>query len=155
MIGEVALAIEMGADAVDIGKTIHPSPDALASRRHGCRSRTAPAPTYKPQRAKAAESARPFWSKTMTQDEPGRAARDYVAGLTLCGAIPGVGTGSTANFFIDEIVSDQGPEGGTVASSEATARRLQATASACSTNDVGGSHGHLCRWRRRPTLQWR
>ena len=24
MIGEVALAIEMGADAVDIGKTIHP-----------------------------------------------------------------------------------------------------------------------------------
>jgi dihydrolipoamide dehydrogenase len=26
MIGEVALAIEMGADAVDIGKTIHPHP---------------------------------------------------------------------------------------------------------------------------------
>ena len=24
MIGEIALAIEMGADAVDIGKTIHP-----------------------------------------------------------------------------------------------------------------------------------
>ena len=26
MIGEVALAIEMGADAVDIGKTIYPHP---------------------------------------------------------------------------------------------------------------------------------
>ena len=26
MIGEIALAIEMGADAVDIGKTIHPDP---------------------------------------------------------------------------------------------------------------------------------
>ncbi len=26
MIGEIALAIEMGADALDIGKTIHPPP---------------------------------------------------------------------------------------------------------------------------------
>ena len=26
MIGEIALAIEMGADAVDIGKTSHPHP---------------------------------------------------------------------------------------------------------------------------------
>ena len=26
MIGEVALAIEMGCDAIDIGKTIHPHP---------------------------------------------------------------------------------------------------------------------------------
>jgi hypothetical protein len=26
MLGEIALAIEMGADAVDIGKTIHPHP---------------------------------------------------------------------------------------------------------------------------------
>ena len=26
MIGELALAIEMGADGVDIGKTIHPHP---------------------------------------------------------------------------------------------------------------------------------
>jgi dihydrolipoamide dehydrogenase len=26
MIGEIALAIEMGADEVDIGKTIHPHP---------------------------------------------------------------------------------------------------------------------------------
>lgn len=26
MVGEIALAIEMGADPVDIGKTIHPHP---------------------------------------------------------------------------------------------------------------------------------
>jgi hypothetical protein len=31
MIGEIALAIEMGADAVDIGKTIHPTRWARAS----------------------------------------------------------------------------------------------------------------------------
>ena len=34
MIGEVALAIEMGADAVDIGKTIHPHP-TLGKHRYG------------------------------------------------------------------------------------------------------------------------
>ena len=34
MIGEIALAIEMGADAVDIGKTIHPHP-TLGEHRHG------------------------------------------------------------------------------------------------------------------------
>ena len=31
MIGEIALAIEMGADAVDIGKTIHPHPTLAES----------------------------------------------------------------------------------------------------------------------------
>ena len=31
MIGEIALAIEMGADAVDIGKTIHPHPTLCES----------------------------------------------------------------------------------------------------------------------------
>ena len=42
MIGEVALAIEMGADAVDIGKTIHPHPTLgesigmAAEAAHGC-----------------------------------------------------------------------------------------------------------------------
>ena len=30
MIGEIALAIEMGADAVDIGKTIHPHPTPVS-----------------------------------------------------------------------------------------------------------------------------
>jgi len=64
----------------------------------------------------------------MTQDElklaVARAARDYVADRLPVGAILGVGTGSTANFFIDEIVAIKDRLGGTVASSEATARRL-------------------------------
>jgi len=64
----------------------------------------------------------------MTQDElkqaVARAARDYVADRLPVGAILGVGTGSTANFFIDEIAAIKDRLGGTVASSEATAARL-------------------------------
>ena len=64
----------------------------------------------------------------MTQDElkqaVARAARDYVADRLPPGAILGVGTGSTANFFIDEIAAIKGRFGGAVASSEATAKRL-------------------------------
>lgn len=64
----------------------------------------------------------------MTQDElklaVARTARDYVADRLPVGAILGVGTGSTANFFIDEIVAIKDRLGGTVASSEATAKRL-------------------------------
>ena len=64
----------------------------------------------------------------MTQDElkqaVARAARDYVADRLPVGAILGVGTGSTANFFIDEIASIKDRLGGAVASSEATAKRL-------------------------------
>ena len=64
----------------------------------------------------------------MTQDElkqaVARAARDYVADRLPVGAILGVGTGSTANFFIDEIASIKERLGGTVASSEASAKRL-------------------------------
>lgn len=53
-----------------------------------------------------------------------RAARDYVAQRLPPNAILGVGTGSTANYFIDEIVAIKDRLGGTVASSEASARRL-------------------------------
>ena len=64
----------------------------------------------------------------MTQDElkqaVARAARDYVADRLPVGAILGVGTGSTANFFIDEIAAIKDRLGGTVASSEVTAKRL-------------------------------
>lgn len=64
----------------------------------------------------------------MTQDElkqaVARAARDYVADRLPVGAILGVGTGSTANFFIDELAAIKDRLGGTVASSEATAKRL-------------------------------
>ena len=62
----------------------------------------------------------------MTQDElkqvVARAALDYV----VEGEIVGVGTGSTANFFIDALASMKDRIKGAVASSEATAARLRA-----------------------------
>jgi ribose 5-phosphate isomerase A len=62
----------------------------------------------------------------MTQDElkqaVARAAIDYV----VEGEIVGVGTGSTANFFIEELGRIRGRVKGAVASSEATAQRLRA-----------------------------
>jgi ribose 5-phosphate isomerase A len=65
----------------------------------------------------------------MTQNEMkqavARAARDYVADHLPPGAILGVGTGSTANCFIEEIASIKGRLGGAVASSAATAQRLE------------------------------
>jgi ribose 5-phosphate isomerase A len=64
-------------------------------------------------------------SNIMTQDElkqeVARAAIDYV----VDGEIIGVGTGSTANFFIDELAKIKDRIKGTVASSEATAARLR------------------------------
>ncbi|MES2934085.1 MAG: ribose-5-phosphate isomerase RpiA [Pseudomonadota bacterium] len=61
----------------------------------------------------------------MTQDElkqaVARAAIDYV----VEGEIIGVGTGSTANFFIDELGKIKHRIKGAVASSDATAARLQ------------------------------
>ncbi len=61
----------------------------------------------------------------MTQDElkqaVARAAIDYV----VDGEIIGVGTGSTANFFIDELARIKDRIKGSVASSEATAARLR------------------------------
>jgi ribose 5-phosphate isomerase A len=61
----------------------------------------------------------------MTQDElkqaVARAAIDYV----VDGEIIGVGTGSTANFFIDELGKIKQRIKGAVASSEATAERLR------------------------------
>ena len=61
----------------------------------------------------------------MTQDElkqaVARAALEYV----VEGEIVGVGTGSTANFFIDELGKIKDKVKGAVASSEATAARLR------------------------------
>lgn len=64
----------------------------------------------------------------MTQDElkqaVAQAAADQVAQSTPAGAIIGVGTGSTANFFIDALAALKGHIAGAVASSEATRQRL-------------------------------
>ena len=65
----------------------------------------------------------------MTQDElkqaVAQAAADYVAQNAPAGAIIGVGTGSTANFFIDALADLKDRIGGAVASSEATRKRLE------------------------------
>ena len=61
----------------------------------------------------------------MTQDElkieVAKAALKYVIPETIIG----VGTGSTANFFIDQLATIKSPVKGAVASSVATAKRLE------------------------------
>ncbi len=65
----------------------------------------------------------------MTQDElkqaVAQAAADYVVREVPEGAIIGVGTGSTANCFIDAIAAHKSRYRGAVASSEATRHRLE------------------------------
>jgi ribose 5-phosphate isomerase A len=65
----------------------------------------------------------------MTQDElkqaVAKAAADYVVKNVPAGSIVGVGTGSTANFFIDELAKIKHRVAATVASSEATKQRLE------------------------------
>ena len=65
----------------------------------------------------------------MTQDELKRAvakaAAEHVATQVPAGSIIGVGTGSTANFFIDELAKIKERVAATVASSEATRKRLE------------------------------
>lgn len=60
----------------------------------------------------------------MTQDELKQAVAKAAIDYVVPGTIIGVGTGSTANYFIDELgkIKDRIP--GAVASSEATAKRL-------------------------------
>lgn len=65
----------------------------------------------------------------MTQDElkkaVAKAAVDYIAPRLERDSIIGVGTGSTANFFIDMLADLKNEFDGAVASSEATAERLK------------------------------
>jgi ribose 5-phosphate isomerase A len=65
----------------------------------------------------------------MTQDElkqlVGQAAADYVNANVPEGSIIGVGTGSTANCFIDAIAKSKARYRGAVSSSHATSARLQ------------------------------
>jgi ribose 5-phosphate isomerase A len=65
----------------------------------------------------------------MTQDElkqaVAQAAADYVEQTAPAGSIIGVGTGSTANFFIDALAPLKDRYKGAVASSEATRKRLE------------------------------
>ena len=61
----------------------------------------------------------------MTQDELKRAVEQAAADLVPAGGIIGVGTGSTANYFIDELARIKHRIDGAVASSEASAQRLK------------------------------
>ena len=67
---------------------------------------------------------------TMTQDElkqaVARAAIDYIEPKLDIDSIVGVGTGSTANYFIQYLADIKGKFDGTVASSEKSAERLKA-----------------------------
>ncbi len=60
----------------------------------------------------------------MTQDEQKRAAAQAAIQYVPIGAVIGVGTGSTANYFVDELAKIKHKIKGAVASSEATAQRL-------------------------------
>lgn len=62
----------------------------------------------------------------MTQDEMKLAVAKAAIQYIPDDSIVGVGTGSTANFFIDELAKIKGRIEGTVASSEASAARLKA-----------------------------
>ncbi len=61
----------------------------------------------------------------MTQDEMKQAVAQAAIEYVEVGTIIGVGTGSTANFFIDELAKIKGKIDGTVASSVASADRLK------------------------------
>ena len=61
----------------------------------------------------------------MTQDEQKRAAAAAAIEYVPAGSIVGVGTGSTANYFIDALAKIKNKIEGAVASSDATAQRLK------------------------------
>lgn len=63
--------------------------------------------------------------KAMNQDEMKQAAAKAALDYIEAGSIIGVGTGSTANHFIDALAKIKGKIEGTVASSEASAERLK------------------------------
>jgi ribose 5-phosphate isomerase A len=62
---------------------------------------------------------------SMTQDDMKRAVAQAAIAHVPADCIVGVGTGSTANFFIDELAKIKHKLQGAVASSEASAKRLQ------------------------------
>ena len=60
----------------------------------------------------------------MTQDEQKRAVAQAAIQYVPAGGVVGVGTGSTANYFIDELAKIKHKIEGAVASSESTTQRL-------------------------------
>lgn len=74
----------------------------------------------------------------LTQDDMKRAVAQAAIAHVPTDSIVGVGTGSTANFFIDELAKIKHKIRGAVASSEASAKRLQGHGiEVLSLNDAG------------------
>ncbi len=74
----------------------------------------------------------------MSQDDLKRAVAQAAIAYVPADCIVGVGTGSTANFFIDELAKIKHKLRGAVASSEASAKRLQGHGiEVISLNDAG------------------
>jgi ribose 5-phosphate isomerase A len=74
----------------------------------------------------------------MSQDDLKRAVAQAAVGYVPIDSIVGVGTGSTANFFIDELAKIKHRIRGAVASSEASAQRLRGHGiEVLSLNDAG------------------
>src|SRR5207342_3652934 len=67
----------------------------------------------------------PGAEETMTQDEQKELVAREAIKYVVVGAYVGVGSGSTANFFIDELAKIKGRIKGAVASSVRTADRLK------------------------------
>lgn len=81
-----------------------------------------------------------YWGfkMAMTQDDLKRAVAQAAIAYVPADCIVGVGTGSTANFFIDELARIKHKLRGAVASSEASAKRLQGHGiEVVSLNDAG------------------
>jgi ribose 5-phosphate isomerase A len=80
-----------------------------------------------------------YQGKYMTQDEMKKAAAAAAIEYVESGMIVGIGTGSTANHFIDMLADIKGKIDGTVASSEASADRLRGHGiPVMDLNDTGG-----------------
>jgi ribose 5-phosphate isomerase A len=78
------------------------------------------------QQTRSARMSHSFiFSNIMTQDELKQAVARTAIDYVVDGEIIGVGTGSTANYFIDELAKIKHRIKGAVASSEATAARLR------------------------------
>ena len=103
----------MGADATDIGKTIHPHPTTSESVGMAAELFEGVCTDLPPQR------------KKMTQDELKELVAREALKHVVEDAIVGVGSGSTVFKFIDALATIKGRIEGAVAASEASAERLK------------------------------
>ena len=100
LISELALAVEMGADATDIGKTIHPHPTISESVGMAAELFEGVCTDLPPQK------------KEMNQDELKELVAREALKHVVEDAIVGVGSGSTVFKFIDALATIKGTHRG-------------------------------------------